>query len=84
MPVYDGNPDPGARRQPSGRQRAQDGDAAAPQDDTPAGQEGDRAGAALDNQREGYGGPSGGRGAREQPEADSAREVARRHGEKDR
>jgi hypothetical protein len=51
--------------------------------DTAAGQEGDRAGAALDNQREGYGGPAGGRSMKHSDAGDSAREVARRQGGKD-
>jgi hypothetical protein len=51
--------------------------------DTQAGQEGDRAAAALDNNREGFGGPSGSRQGRSTPTGDSAREVARRQGEDD-
>jgi hypothetical protein len=55
-----------------------------PQDrDTAAGQEADRAGAALDNQREGYGGATGGRSMKRSEAGDSAREVARRQDEKD-
>ena len=45
--------------------------------DTAAGQEADRAGAALDNQREGYG-----RSMKHSDAGDSARDVARRQGEK--
>jgi len=51
--------------------------------DVQAGQEGDRAAAAIDNQREGYGGPSGSRQGRSTGVAEGASEVARRQGESD-
>jgi hypothetical protein len=51
--------------------------------DKAASQEAHRASAALDNQREGYGGPTGGRSMKHSEAGDSAREVARRQGEHD-
>lgn len=52
-------------------------------EDVQAGQEGDRAAATLDNQREGYGGPSGSRQGRSTDVGESARDVARRNGQDD-